>query len=63
MDVWPSAPTLPTRIEMVASAARAGPQSPLASTRATSKRRSAMPKAAAFVAVAMNAVTGVGAPS
>ena len=30
---------------------------------ATSKKRSITPSAAAFVAVAMNAVTGVGAPS
>ena len=59
----PSAPTLPTTIVIAASAARAGAQLGCASMSATSNRRSATPKAAAFVAVAMNAVIGVGAPS
>ena len=60
---WPSAPTLPTMIVIVASTASAGPQLPCASIRATSKKRRNTPSAATFVATAMNAVTGVGAPS
>ncbi len=59
----PSAPTLPTRIVIVASAASAGPQLAWASIRATSNRRRSTPSAATFVATAMNAVIGVGAPS
>ena len=60
---WPSAPTLPTMIVIVASAASAGPQVDCASMRAVSKKRKKTPKAATLVATAMNAVTGVGAPS
>ena len=60
---WPSAPTLPTKIVIVASVASAGPQSNWSPTSATSKIRSSTPNAAAFVATAMNAVIGVGAPS
>ncbi len=59
----PSAPTLPTRIVIVASAASAGPQLGCAPISATSKKRRNTPSAATFVVTAMNAVTGVGAPS
>ncbi len=59
----PSAPTLPTRIVIVASAASAGPQLPCAEISATSKKRRKTPSAATLVATAMKAVTGVGAPS
>ena len=62
-DDCPSAPTFPTRIVMVASAASAGPHVDCASSSATSKRRRNAPSAAAFVATAMNVVIGVGAPS
>ena len=62
-DVCPSAPTLPTTIVTAASAASIGAQSSCAPISAVSKRRSSTPSAAAFVATAMNAVTGVGAPS
>ena len=50
-------------IVIAASAAIMGAQSACASISATSKIRSAPPKAAAFVATAIHAVTGVGAPS
>ena len=59
----PSAPTLPTTIETAARAASAGCQSPAAGPSASSKKRTATQNTAAFVATAMNAVTGVGAPS
>ena len=49
-------------IETAASAASAGCQSPTAGPSATSKKRAKTANAAAFVATAMNAVTGVGAP-
>ena len=62
-DVYEGAPTLPTTIVIAASAASAGAQSLRASKRPKSKRRSMTPNAAAFVATAMNAVIGVGAPS
>ena len=62
-DDWPSAPTLPTTIVTTARAAIAGAHVPLASISATSNSRSSTPNAAALVATAMNAVTGVGAPS
>ena len=48
---------------IVASTAIAGPQVLCAPISATSKKRRNTPNAAAFVATAMNAVTGVGAPS
>jgi hypothetical protein len=60
---WPSAPTLPTMIVIAASAARIGAHLFWALIAATSKKRMNTPSAAAFVAVAMNAVIGVGAPS
>ncbi len=50
-------------IVIVASAASSGAQVFEAPTAATSKKRMKTPIAAALVAVAMNAVTGVGAPS
>ena len=59
----PSAPTLPTMIVIAASIADRGPQLAWASISATSKKRRNTPSAATFVATAMNAVTGVGAPS
>ncbi len=59
----PSAPTLPTRIVIVARAAIAGAQLPRVPIRATSKKRRNTPSAATLVVTAMNAVTGVGAPS
>ena len=62
-DDCPSAPTLPTMIVIVANAARAGPHVDCASMSAVSKKRRNTPSAATFVATAMNAVTGVGAPS
>ena len=62
-DDCPIAPTLPTTIVIAASAASAGAQSRRRAISATSKSRSSTPNAAAFVATAMNAVTGVGAPS
>src|SRR3954469_23942275 len=60
---WPSAPTLPITIVAAARKASAGAQFGWASIRATSKRRIVTPSAAALVAVAMNAVIAVGAPS
>ena len=54
---------MPTTIEIAASTASAVSQSPASGTRATSKKRTKTAKAAAFVATAMNAVIGVGAPS
>ena len=48
---------------ITASAAIAGAHVRAASIRATSNSRRITPKAAALVATAMNAVTGVGAPS
>ena len=62
-EVCPIAPTLPTMIVTTASVASAGAHTSAASITATSKKRTMMPNAAAFVATAMNAVTGVGAPS
>ena len=53
---------LPTAIETAASAASAGCQSSTDGPSATSKKRTKTQNAAAFVATAMNAVTGVGAP-
>ncbi len=50
-------------IVSAASAASSGAQSTAASISATSNRRRMAPNAAAFVATAMNAVIGVGAPS
>ena len=50
-------------IVIVASTASAGPQLACAPISATSKKRRNTPSAATFVATAMNAVTGVGAPS
>ena len=50
-------------IVIAASAATAGPQLLWAPTSATSKKRRKTPSAATLVATAMNAVTGVGAPS
>ncbi len=49
-------------IEIAASAASAGCQSSTCGSRATMKKRAKTAKAAALVATAMNAVTGVGAP-
>jgi hypothetical protein len=54
---------LPTTIVTAASVASAGAHVSAASITATSKNRMMMPSAAALVATAMNAVTGVGAPS
>jgi hypothetical protein len=62
-DDCPIAPTLPTTIVVTASTASAGAQSFAALISATSNSRSRTPNAAAFVATAMNAVIGVGAPS
>ena len=63
-DDWPSAPTLPTTIvDRRERRERRRPHVGCASISATSKRRSSTPNAAALVATAMNAVTGVGAPS
>ena len=61
-DVCTSAPTLPTTMVTAASAAMAGPQSSWAWMKATSNMRRKTANAAALVAVAMNAVIGVGAP-
>ena len=47
----------------MASTASAGPQLAWAPISATSKKRRNTPSAATLVATAMNAVTGVGAPS
>ena len=47
----------------MASAASAGPQLDWAPMNATSNSRSSTPSEATFVATAMNAVIGVGAPS
>ena len=52
----------PTTIETAASTASAGCQLSTAGPSATSKKRTKTQNAAAFVATAMNAVTGVGAP-
>ena len=52
----------PTAIEIAARAASAGCQLSTAGPRATMKKRAKTTNAAAFVATAMNAVTGVGAP-
>ena len=57
-----SAPALPTRIEMAATTETIGAQLVAASISAVSKKRRKIPSAAAFVATAMNAVIGVGAP-
>jgi hypothetical protein len=62
-EACPSAPTLPTTIVIAASAASIGAQSSCAPISALSNSRSSTPSAAAFVATAMKAVTGVGAPS
>ena len=62
-EVCPSAPTLPTMIVIAAIVASAGAQVSWTPIAATSKKRSSTPSAAALVAVAMNAVIGVGAPS
>jgi hypothetical protein len=56
------APTLPTTIVSAASAATAGAQSSIVGSIARSRKRRMIAKAAALVATAMNAVTGVGAP-
>ena len=58
-----SAPTLPTTIEIAASAASAGCHWSTDGPRATMKKRAKTANAAAFVATAMNEVIGVGAPS
>ena len=50
-------------IVIAAIVAIAGAQVVWRSIAATSKKRRSTPSAAALVAVAMNAVTGVGAPS
>ncbi len=50
-------------IEIAASAASAESQLSTDGPSATSKKRTKTQNAAAFVATAMNAVTGVGAPS
>ena len=50
-------------IVIAAIVASAGAHVSWAPITATSKKRSRTPNAAALVAVAMNAVTGVGAPS
>ena len=50
-------------IVIAASAASIGAHLSCAPIAATSKKRMNTPSAAAFVAVAMNAVIGVGAPS
>ena len=63
IDDCPIAPTLPITIVMTASAASAGAHSRAAPISAVSNSRSRTPNAAAFVATAMNAVIGVGAPS
>ena len=60
---WPSAPTLPTIIVIAATAASSGAHLSCTPNAAMSKKRMNTPSAAAFVAVAMNAVIGVGAPS
>ena len=56
------APTLPTMIEIAAIAASAGCHWSAEGPRATMKKRAKTAKTAAFVATAMKAVTGVGAP-
>ena len=61
-DVCPSAPTLPTMIVTAARNPSTGCHTSLAPMSATSKSRIVTPSAAAFVATAINAVTGVGAP-
>src|SRR4051794_29742316 len=57
-----SAPTLPTMIVIMASAASASPQVTDSAGNASANNRRKTAKAAAFVATAMNEVTGVGAP-
>jgi hypothetical protein len=54
---------LPTTIVTTARAASAGAHVPAVRISASSNSRSSTPNAAALVATAMNAVTGVGAPS
>ena len=61
-DRCPSAPTLPITIVIAASAASAGAQLACALPSGSKKKRRKIPNAAALVATAMNAVTGVGAP-
>ena len=60
---WPSAPVLPTMIVIAAIVASSGAHVFCAPIAAKSKKRRNAPIAAALVAVAMNAVIGVGAPS
>ena len=62
-DVCPSAPELPTMIVIAAIVAKRGAHVFWAPSAATSKKRRNAPIAAALVAVAVNAVIGVGAPS
>ena len=62
-DDCPIAPTLPTMIVITASVAKAGAHTSAAEISAVSNSRISTPNAAAFVATAMNAVIGVGAPS
>ena len=62
-DDCPIAPTLPTMMVTTASVAKAGAHTSAALISAVSNRRISTPNAAALVATAMNAVTGVGAPS
>jgi hypothetical protein len=62
-DDCPIAPTLPTMIVTTAKVANAGAHSEEAPISTPSNSRIRIPNAAAFVATAMNAVIGVGAPS
>src|SRR5436190_3438220 len=56
------APTLPTRMVVIASTKSAGAHLEWLAMNASSKMRSAIANAAALVATAMNVVIGVGAP-
>jgi hypothetical protein len=62
MSLWPTASTTPPSMVRIATTHTSGAQSQRASPTATYRNRSTAPKAAIFVAAAMNAVTGVGAP-
>ena len=62
-DDCPIAPTLPTTIVTTASVANAGAHSVGGADQRAVEQPDHDPNAAAFVATAMNAVIGVGAPS
>ena len=61
--VWRSAAMLPISIEAIATAATPPSQTSLEGAKAVVMTRSSVARAIVFVAVAMNAMTAVGAPS